>query len=172
LLHIRPETREDVPSIHNINVQAFGREAEAVVFDKIRERGALKIALVAVENGALVGYIAFSQVDIVPKLQGFCAMTLAPLSVLPAYQKRGIGSALVKAGLEECQEQGQDAVFLVGHSDYYPRFGFVPAREKGFECEYEAPDEAWMVLELKEGALFGKQGRVKFQPEFREAATQ
>jgi putative acetyltransferase len=75
---------------------------------------------------------------------------------------------LVRAGLDECRNQGHEIVFLVGHPEYYPRFGFVPARAKGFECEYEAPDEAWMVVELKEGALAGKQGKVTFRPEFKE----
>jgi putative acetyltransferase len=87
----------------------------------------------------------------------------------PACQRKGISSQLVRAGLEECRHLGHEIVVLVGHPDYYPRFGFVPARSKGIECEFEVPDEAWMLLELREGALSSRRGTVSFQPEFREA---
>ena len=91
------------------------------------------------------------------------------MAILPKHQRKGIGSRLVRAGLEECRHLGHEVVVLVGHPDYYPRFGFVPARPKGLECEFEVPDEAWMLLELQQGALAGKTGTVTFQPEFREA---
>jgi len=91
------------------------------------------------------------------------------MAVLPAYQRKGIGGQLARAGLEECRRLGHEIILLVGHPDYYPRFGFVPARSKGIECEFEVPEEAWMILELREGALAGRQGTVRFQPEFKEA---
>jgi putative acetyltransferase len=91
------------------------------------------------------------------------------MAVLPSYQKKGIGSQLVRAGLEECRRLGHKIVVVLGHSDYYPRFGFIPAKPRGIACELEVPDEAWMVLELRENALTGKSGTVKFQPEFHEA---
>jgi putative acetyltransferase len=169
LLQIRQETAEDIVSVHNINAEAFKREEEAVLVDKMREHGVLAISLVAVENGTLVGHIAFSAVEITSEQQSFSGLTLAPVAILPAYQNRGIGSMLVKAGLEECRKLGYEIVFLVGHPEYYPRFGFVPVKAKGFECEYEVPDEAWMVIELREDALEGRQGKVTFQPEFKEA---
>jgi putative acetyltransferase len=168
LLQIRGETSEDVASIHRGNTEAFGREAEAVLVDKMRERGVLTISLVAVNDNTIIGHIAFSPVEITSEQTSLDGLTLAPVAVLPTNQNRGVGSRLVRAGLDECRKQGHEIVFLVGHPKYYPRFGFVPARAKGFECEYEAPDEAWMVIELKEGALVGKQGKVTFQPEFKE----
>jgi len=75
---------------------------------------------------------------------------------------------LVRAGLEECRRLGHEIVFLVGHPDYYPRFGFVPAKPKGVDCEFEVPEDAWMILELRKGALAGRRGIAKFEPEFKE----
>lgn len=169
MLQIRRETIEDIQAIHNVNATAFEREAEAVMVDNLREHGVLTLSLVAVNEDAIVGHIAFSPVEITSEQTGLNGLIIAPLAVLPACQKRGIGSTLVRVGLEECRKLGHEIVFLVGHPEYYPRFGFVPARARGFECEYEAPDAAWMVMELKEGALAGKQGKVIFQPEFKEA---
>jgi putative acetyltransferase len=168
LLQIRRETSEDVASVYQVDTEAFGREAEALLVDKMREHGVLTLSLVAVNDRAIVGHIAFSPVAIASEQTNLKGLTLAPVAVLPAYQNKGIGSILVRAGLDECRKQGHEVVFLVGHPAYYPRFGFVPASAKGFECEYEAPDEAWMLIELIKGALAGKLGKVTFQPEFKE----
>ena len=166
---IRPELQEDRASIHYVNQEAFGRNQEADLVDKLRERGVLTISLVAVLDTNIIGHIAFSPVEIASEKSSFGALTLAPISVLPAHQNRGIGSQLVTAGLEECHRLGHEIVVLAGHPNYYPRFGFVPAYAEGIGCEFEVPDEAWMLAELKQGALAGRQGKVRFQPEFREA---
>lgn len=81
----------------------------------------------------------------------------------------GVGSRLVSVGLEQCRIKGWEIVVLAGHPNYYPRFGFVQAREKDLECEVELPDEAWMVIELKKGAPTNIKGKVVFQPEFKAA---
>jgi len=167
-LIIRQEKPEDIPAIYRVNKAAFGRESEAVLVNKLRGRGALILSMVAVETNDIVGHIAFVPISIdgCPSGEG---ITLAPLAVLPACQRKGIGSKLVKAGLEECKRLGYRFVVLVGHPEYYPRFGFVQAKSRGLICEYEAPDPAWMVAELQESALTGKQGKVTFPPEFAEA---
>jgi putative acetyltransferase len=169
LLAIRSEIPEDRASIHYVDQEAFGRIQEADLVDKLRKRGILTISLVAVLETAVVGHIAFSPVEIASEKSSFGALTLAPVAVLPTHQNKGIGSQLVIAGLEECRRLGHEIVVLAGHPNYYPRFGFVPAYAKGIGCEFEVPDEAWMITELKQGALAGRQGKVKFQPEFREA---
>jgi putative acetyltransferase len=87
------------------------------------------------------------------------------MAVLPEYQRQGIGSRLVREGLEECRRMGCDVVVVVGHPGYYPRFGFAPASRKGLRCEYPVPDEVFMVAELKPDALRGR-GLVKYRPEF------
>ena len=169
LLTIRPEIPEDQASIYYVNQQAFGRNQEADLVDKLRQRGILTTSLVAVQDTAIVGHIAFSPVEIASEESSFGALTLAPIAVLPAHQNKGIGSQMVIAGLEECHRLGHEIVVLAGHPNYYPRFGFVPAYAKGIECEFQVPDEAWMIAELKQGALAGRRGKVKFQPELREA---
>ena len=165
---IRPEKPTDIESIHYVNEQAFGGKTEAEIVDKLRARKATTISLVAVDEKKIVGHIMFSQVKIEPEDAGFKALGLAPMAVLPQYQRKGVGSRLMGAGLEACSERGYGAVFVVGHPEYYPRFGFVPAKAQGFDCEFEVPNEAWMVRELWEGVLAGRRGRVFFQPEFKE----
>lgn len=169
MLTIRQEIPEERASIHYVNQEAFGRNQEADLVDKLRKRGVLTVSLVAVQETAVVGYIAFSPVEIASEKSSFGALTLAPVAVLPAHQNKGNGSQLVIAGLEECHRLGHEIIVLAGHPNYYPRFGFVPAYAKGIECEFEVPDEAWMIVELKQGALEGRQGKVRFQPEFKEA---
>jgi putative acetyltransferase len=168
MVEIRPETPWDVDSIRRVNEMAFGKIEEAAIVDKLRQGGALTVSLVATRDNGVVGHIAFSPVTIESPGLSFEAIALGPMAVLPAYQRQGIGSALVRAGLEECRRLGQDIVVVLGHPDYYPRFGFVPARASGIDCEFEAPDDAWMVLELKEGGLVGRVGTVIYRPEFRE----
>ena len=75
---------------------------------------------------------------------------------------------MVLSGLEECRRLRQEIIVVLGHPEYYPRFGFVLAKPKGIDCEFEVPEEAWMISELREEALVGKRGIVRFQPEFKE----
>jgi len=169
MLIIRREMPDDIDSIRYVNEQAFGQKEEAELIDKLRNRDMVTLSLVAVQAHQIVGHILFSPVSVESEYSSFEAIALAPLAVLPAYQRKGIGSQLVRVGLEECHRLGHEIVVVLGHPDYYPRFGFVPGKPKGIDCEFEAPDEAWMVLELREGALAGRSGTVKFQPEFQEA---
>lgn len=167
---IRREIPEDIEAIRHVNEEAFGGKEEADIVDALRKRSATVLSLVATDEGRVIGHILFSPVIIESESSSFGAVALAPMSVLPEYQGKGIGSELVRAGLDECRALGHELVILVGHADYYPRFGFVPARERSIECEFEVPDEAWMLLELREGALGGRKGTVKFQTEFGGAA--
>jgi putative acetyltransferase len=91
------------------------------------------------------------------------------MAVLPSYQQRGIGSQLVREGLEQCRRVGHEVVVVLGHPHYYPRFGFAPAKSYGIEYEPNVPEEAFMVTELRAGALAGRRGKVKYQPEFSSA---
>jgi putative acetyltransferase len=168
MLTIRPERPGDIEPIRYVNKQAFGRGNEARIVEKLRNRGALTLSLVAVQDDEIVGHIAFSPAVIESKGLSFGAITLGPIAVLPAYQHQGIGSQMVWAGLRDCRQLGHEVVVLVGHPEYYPRFGFTPAKARDIECEFEAPDEAWMVLELRKGALAGRRGKAKFRSEFRE----
>jgi putative acetyltransferase len=93
-------------------------------------------------------------------------MGLAPMAVAPEYQRKGIGSALVRAGLEECKHLGFGAVVVLGHPDYYPRFGFAPASRFGIGCDYEVPEDTFMIIELQSGFLRGASGNIKYHEAF------
>jgi putative acetyltransferase len=166
MLIIRPETPEDAAAIRHVNEEAFGQKEEAEIIEKLRGRGVLTISLAAVQDNEIVGHIAFSRVKIETEHSSFDAIALAPMAVLPTYQRKGIGSQLVHAGLEERRRIGHELVVVLGHPNYYPRFGFVPASTYSIKSEFDVPDEAFMVLELRQGAFSGRSGIVKYQPEF------
>jgi len=165
---IRTEQVMDISKIHAINRAAFNSATEADVVDVLRSGAESVISLVAEEDGEIVGHIMFSPVQLTGSAADVRAMALAPMAVTPERQRAGIGSALVRAGLAECQRLGIDAVFVVGHPTYYPRFGFKSASSVGFVCEFEVQDEAFMVAELVAGVLDGKMATVHFHPAFKE----
>ena len=166
MLSIRRETPEDIAAIRDVNEKAFQGKEEADIVDALRNHNAVTLSMVADLDGSVVGHILFSPVTVESESGSFDAIALGPMSVLPQLQWKGIGSRLVHNGLEECRRLGHEIVVVLGHANYYPRFGFAPAKAKGIECEFEVPDEAWMVAELKEGALGGRKGTVKYRPEF------
>ena len=161
---VRLEEPRDVAGVRETNEQAFGAPLEARLVDAVRG-SAGSISLVATVDDRVIGHILFTAVSIEPSVSVRVA-GLAPLSVRPQYQCVGVGGQLVRAGLEECRRSGYSAVVLVGHPEYYPRFGFVPADTMGLECEFPVPREAFMVIELEAGALAGLAGVVRYRAEF------
>ena len=168
MVTVRNERPKDLAAIRSVNERAFGQPAEAELVAALRKRGQITLSLVAVQEGRVVGHILFSPV-IIESAKGTCpAIGLGPMAVLPELQRQGIGSALIKTGLKECREAGHERVVVLGHAEYYPRFGFIPASQYGVRCEYDVPDEVFMALELRKGAYRGKVGTAKYQPEFNE----
>jgi putative acetyltransferase len=164
---VRNERPEDIAAIHDIHKQAFNSLAEADLVDMLRANGKASISLVAVDDDdRILGHILFSPVTIEPAQRAISALGLAPMAVLPEFQRQGIGSLLVSRGLEECRKAGHDCVVVLGHPRYYPRFGFAPASRYGIKSEFDVPDEAFMVLELNEKALPRREATAKYQPEF------
>ena len=164
---IRYEIPEDFAAVYEVNRRAFGRENEARLVEALRREGDA-ISLVAEVEGRVIGHILFSPIRIEAQDGTAAAMSLAPMAVLPEFQNRGAGSALVRGGLEECRRQGHEIVIVLGHANFYPRFGFSPARPMGIEPPFQAPDEAWMALALQPGGLEGVRGVVKYPPAFDE----
>ncbi|MEG4444249.1 N-acetyltransferase [Microcoleus sp. AT9_B5] len=165
-MDIRTEKPEDVEAVRNINIAAFGRENEANLVDRLRGI-ASTFSFVAVQFDRIVGHIFFSPVVVEGKCsRNLSILGLAPVAVLPNYQRQGIGTLLIREGLKECARSGFQAVVVLGHPDFYPRFGFIPASKKSLKCEYDVPDEAFMVLELESGALEDCSGTVKYRSEF------
>ena len=162
---IRQEEPGDEHDIHLVHERAFGGSSEASIVDALRGSDGA-VSLVAIVEDRVVGHILFTPVQIDDAAPHAPAAGLAPLAVLPEHQRHGIGSALVRAGLDGCRARGCGFVVVLGHPEYYPRFGFVQASTAGLACEYPVPDEAFMVLELQAGALGAARGVVRYRPEF------
>lgn len=163
---IREERCEDEAAVAAIVEQAFGRSLEAGLVSSLRREGAVALSLVAQQEGRVLGHVLFSPVIIEGDAEGFPAAALAPLSVLPAFQRLGIGSALVSAGLARCREIGFSRVLVVGDPAYYQRFGFSPAAAAGIRFPGDVPQEAFMALALEPGALEGCAGTARYAPAF------
>ena len=136
---VRPEVKDDLPAIDRVNREAFGREGEALIVKAVREGGEPTISLVAVADGDVVGHILFSPATISSDSREWPAIGLAPMSVLPEYQRQGIGSKLVNRGLDSCREAGYERAIVLGHASYYPRFGFRPAQVWDIRWEHAPP---------------------------------
>ena len=161
---IRPERAGDAASVRHVNERAFGTAAEADLVDALRGSDG-SISLVAIVRGAVAGHIMFTPVTL-DSATDVRAAGLAPMSVLPAHQRAGVGTQLVRTGLAACREQGYSAVVVVGHPTYYPRFGFAPAHTHGLHCEFDVPREAFMVAVLDRQVLPRLAGLVRYRPEF------
>lgn len=164
-MNIRPERPADAAAIDAVNRAAFGQPAEATLVADLRDQASPLVSLVADAGSEIVGHVLFSPVTLTNHAD-VKIMGLAPMAVLPAMQRRGIGSTLARAGLDACTRLGYDAVVVVGHAQYYPRFGFRPASAFGLRCEYDVPDEVFMALELAPGRLAGKSGTIRYHPAF------
>lgn len=144
---------------------------EGKLVDKLRKAPTFieELSLVAELNGQVVGHILFTPIIIDNGVQQFQSLVLAPVSVLPEFQKMGIGGQLILAGHQKAVELGFQSVILIGHPEYYPRFGYKPASTWGIKTHYELPsDDVFMAVELTEGGLTGVSGMVVFPPEFGE----
>jgi len=162
---VRREEPRDVDAVRIVNQRAFRQPDEAQIVDALRGL-ADAISLVAVVDNQVVGHILFTPVSIDDADAGVSATGLAPMAVLPEFQRRGIGSALVTAGLDACRAARHDLAVVLGHPGFYPRFGFVVAADHHLSCEYPAPREAFMVMELEPGSLARVRGLVRYRQEF------
>ncbi len=162
---IRAEKENDRDVVYAVNVSAFETPSEANLVDVLREQASPVVSLVAESLGEVIGHIMFSPVSM-PGHLNVKLMGLGPMAVAPEHQRTGVGSALVRAGLDQCTELGIGAVVVLGHPKYYPRFGFSPSSRFGIDSEYEVPEDAFMVMELHAKILSGKTGKVKYHAAF------
>jgi putative acetyltransferase len=165
MLETREEIEGDAPAIRRVQEQAFEEEDEARVVDMLRASSSVVLSLVAATAGRVVGHVLFSPVTIESSPADSRWVALGPIGVLPDHQGKGIGSCLVREGLDICRSRGCDGVVLLGDPAYYGRFGFVPASDYGLTCVY-GDGPAFQVIGLQQGALEQATGTVGFAPEF------
>jgi putative acetyltransferase len=163
-VEIRGRTAADDAAIRQLNDDTFGGHYESRLIEDLRAAGLDAVELVAIENDDIVGHILFSVLSTTIDRQTVPALALAPMAVRPDRQRRGIGSALVRAGLDLARDRDWRAVIVLGHKGYYPRFGFSAALARPLEAPFSG--DAFMALELAPDALRGEKGRVTYPPAF------
>ena len=165
-IEIRDEHADDATAIRDLHRQAFGQDQEGNLVEALRSNGAVSLSLVATLGGHVVGHILYSPLS-VSEVQG---VALGPMAVLPEHHHRGIGSELVEAGNRRLKEARCPFIIVVGHADFYRRFGFEPASTRGITCEWELPDEVFMVLALDSAQMQGVSGLAKYRREFSDVS--
>jgi putative acetyltransferase len=163
-VEIRQESERDILAIRDVNRRAFDEEDEARLVDDLRGGGHARLSLVAEEDGRIVGHIMFSEAVIRTEEGEVGVLALGPVAVAPERQGKGIGSALVRTSLDRCARTGHRIVVLLGHPNYYPRFGFSADLARNLSSAYSG--EAFMALEIVPGALSGVAGEFEFAPPF------
>ena len=163
---IRFERPDDAMAISQLHTATFERQAEANLVENLRQEAIEAISLVAERAEELVGHILFTPVALTKQGEKLSGLGLGPMAVMPSLQRQGIGTLLLGEGLKECRARGCRFVVVLGHPEYYPRFGFSPAHLQGLCCEFPVPPEAFMLLELSPGALRDHAGVIKYHPAF------
>ena len=167
---IRPACSADIPAIRQVNNASFPTPGEGQLVDALRAAGRLSISLVAEHDGAIVGHVAFSPVTLEGHADLSGCLGLAPVAVVPLFQRQGIGGRLIGEGLVSANAARCTFVVVLGEPAYYTRFGFVPATRFGLQNEYGVGDE-FMVLGLQAGSLARRAGLIRYAPEFAALTT-
>ena len=166
-MEIRRERPDDKQAVRAVNEMAFGQQQEADIVDALRDACQDLVSLVAVIGDRVAGHILFSPAVLEDPAGAIHGMVLAPMAVLPEFQRRDVGSSLVGAGLDILRAAVCPFVIVLGHAGYYPRFGFERASKRGIASQWEGvPDEAFMVLILNEQEMDGKSGAARYRTEF------
>ena len=161
-IEIREERPDDVAAVRDLNRRAFGQDQESNIVDALRANGAALLSLVATVDDRVVGHIMYSPLS-VGDVNG---AALGPMAVIPERQRQGIGSKLVEAGNRKLKDAGCPFIIVVGHADYYPRFGFTPASEHGIKCEWDVLDDVVMLLVLEQAKMESVSGLATYRHEF------
>ncbi len=170
IVTIREESKNDFSAIKQTNDKAFGQSKEGKVIDKIRKSDSQMLSLVAEINNTIVGHIFYSTAEIMHNDESIVGMGLAPIAVLPEYQKQGIGKRLINESLNIIKAQSVPFIIVLGHEDYYPKFGFEIASKYGIKCQWDdVPDEAFMIMILDKEKMSDIRGVAKYKDEWNEA---
>ena len=171
-IEIRHETIRDYLGIKNVNDLAFGQVNEGLLIEKLRLNSYFidKLSIVAEFENRIVGHILFFPIKVHGDLKDYDSLALAPVSVIPDLQNKGIGGQLIVKGLDIAKGLGFKSVIVLGHKDYYPRFGFIPASKWRIKSPFDSPDEAFMALELIKDGLKDVSGIIEYPKEFEEVS--
>ncbi len=172
MLEVRPEEKTDYAAITQVNDLVFGRPEEGCLIENLRLLPEFdpRLSLVAEHKGKIIGHVVFFPINLQSKIgDEFPCLSLGPIAVTPEYQNQGIGGQLIEAGHRTARELGFTSVVLLGHPDYYPRFGYLPAEKWDLTNPWNITGDPWMAIELIEGALEGKAGAVIYPEAFNEA---
>jgi len=164
-ISIRPETIKDYELIKAINDAAFGQENESRLVEELRKTALFKaeLSLVAEVDNTVVGHILFYPVNIIDEEGNrYMTLCLGPMSVFPKWQRKGVGKKLMKESLLRAKIMRKNSVIVLGHPEYYPKFGFKKASEFNIKVPFDVPDEALMALELFPDAFTGVRGTVEY----------
>jgi predicted N-acetyltransferase YhbS len=164
---IKKETERDYAQITHVHSIALGID-EARLVEKLRKTPCFisELSLVAVLEGVVVGHVLFYPININTANRKHVSLALAPISILPAHQRKGIGSALIRKGLEAAKKLGFQSIIVIGHAKYYPRFGFKRASQFGISAPFPVPGEVFFAMELDKDALKNCRGTVEYPKEF------
>ena len=173
---IRKEEPKDFKTVFNLIEKAFESEQmsdhkEQFLVERLRKSNAFipELSLVCeIENNTIVGHILLTRLKIKNERDGFDSLALAPVSVLPEYQRKGIGGMLIKEAHKKAKELGFKSIVLLGHEKYYPKFGYERADKFGIDLPFEVPKENCMAIELIENGLKDVSGVVEYPKEFYE----
>lgn len=167
VIEIKREEEGDQAAIRHLNEVAFDKGPEAAIVDKLRDSCGDYVSFVAVENGNIVGHILFTPVTL--DNEDVIGMGLAPMAVEPTHQRQGVGTKLVLYGLEYLRESGYPFVIVLGHPEYYPRFGFERASKYRLQSQWEGiPDEVFMVVVFNSDEIPKHGGVIRYRDEFNE----
>ncbi|MEM9917964.1 MAG: N-acetyltransferase [Bacteroidota bacterium] len=174
-LTIRPESPADYPAISQLVASAFEQvdisdHTEHLMIERLRQSAAYipELAMVAEREGELLGFILLTKIKIRKEEEVFPSLALAPVAVLPAHQGQGIGGQLIRKAHEKARELAHHSIVLLGHADYYPRFGYQQAHTFGIRLPFEVPKENCMLFPLQEGVMEGVSGLVEYPKAFFE----
>lgn len=164
-MEIRESSPSDIKDIMDVETIAFGYEKEAFLTKDLLEDETARpyLSLLAFDGDDPVGHILFTKARLDPERSDISFYLLAPLAVIPEYQGKGVGGELIRTGLKILKEKGADLVFVLGHTEYYPKFDFLPAGVRGFDAPYPIPEihsDAWMVQELRSGMIGSVKGKI------------
>lgn len=162
MIDIRDEELHDTDAVRKVHRQAFAQDDEGRIVDALRANGAVTLSLVAVDHQSIVGHILFSPLSV----GNLVGAALGPMAVVPRYQRRGIGTRLVESGIERLRTMACPFIVVIGHPHFYPRFGFGPAAAHGLTCEWDVPDDAFMVRILDPEVRGRLEGLARYRAEF------